>query len=72
MRPPSWAAREAMLADGVIGPDDVERWEADFARLDRGGVDVTMFVPSFSAWGRKPAVPPAHSTLEVGRASAES
>lgn len=54
MRPPAWAAREKMLAAGVIDEDDVARWQIEFDRLDRGEVRVTMFVASFTAFARKP------------------
>src|SRR4051794_36380830 len=34
VRPPAWAAREAMLAEGAATPQDFERWNAAFVRLD--------------------------------------
>jgi hypothetical protein len=53
MRPPSWAAREAMLADDVISADDVRRWEGAFERMDAASLRPTLFVPTFVAIGRK-------------------
>jgi hypothetical protein len=55
MRPPSWAAREAMLAEGVASPEDVRRWEAAFDRMDVAEPRPTVFVPQFVAIGAAPA-----------------
>ncbi len=54
MRPPSWAAREAMLAEGAATPEDVERWKAAFVRSDAAATRPMIFAPSFVAIGRKP------------------
>jgi SAM-dependent methyltransferase len=55
MRPPPWAAREQMLAAGVTTDSDIERWQAEFERLDRGEMSLTLFVPTFTAFARKPS-----------------
>jgi ubiquinone/menaquinone biosynthesis C-methylase UbiE len=55
VRPPSWAGREAMMAAGLATPDDVARWDAAFHRVDQAAVRPTVFVPLFSAVGRRPA-----------------
>ena len=55
LRPPGWAAREAVVASGLATPDDVARWEAAFARLDGMQERPTAFVPVFCAIGRRPA-----------------
>ncbi len=55
MRPPGWAAREALLAAGLATQDDVERWSAAFERLDGATTRPTMFTPLFFAFGRRPA-----------------
>jgi hypothetical protein len=34
LRPPSWAARDAMVAEGVASPDDVARWGRALEQLD--------------------------------------
>ncbi len=54
MRPPAWAAREQMLSAGVIDGGDIARWQQGFDRLDRGELNLTMFMPTFSASGRRP------------------
>jgi FkbM family methyltransferase len=54
VRPPSWAARESMLADGIAKPQDITRWEAAFERMDRAEVRPTVFAPNFIGIGRKP------------------
>jgi SAM-dependent methyltransferase len=53
-RPPPWAAREAMLAAGVVTQDDLRRWSAALDRLDAEGAKPTLFIPQFVAIGRKP------------------
>jgi 2-polyprenyl-3-methyl-5-hydroxy-6-metoxy-1,4-benzoquinol methylase len=53
LRPPPWAARDAMLADGVVSTDDLARWEAAFERTDRAERRPTLFVSTFIALGRK-------------------
>lgn len=55
LRPPSWAAREALVASGVATPADVARWEAAFLRADGMDTRPTAFVPMFCAIGRRPA-----------------
>lgn len=52
MRPPSWAARDAMVAAGVISADDIARYEAAFDRLL--AKQPTIFAPLFGAVGRRP------------------
>jgi hypothetical protein len=54
MRPPAWAAREAMLADGIVDKDILHRWEAALARLDSAPVRPTIFAPQFTAIGQRP------------------
>jgi hypothetical protein len=54
MRPPSWAAREAMLAEGVASPEDVQRWEDAFTRMDTAERRPTAFLPQFVAIGAVP------------------
>lgn len=51
VRPPSWAAREAMLAEGVASPEDVQRWERAFERMDGADPRPTTFLPQFAAIG---------------------
>jgi ubiquinone/menaquinone biosynthesis C-methylase UbiE len=53
-RPPAWAARDALVADGLASGEDVDRWGAMFERVDREEVRPTTFVPLFFAYGRRP------------------
>lgn len=55
MRPPGWAARDAMLASGVATADDVARWAVALERLDGLEERPTLFAPLFTASGRRPA-----------------
>ena len=52
-RGPQWAARQAMVADGVATDDDVARWDAAFDRRDLGP-EPLIFVPVYVAIGRRP------------------
>jgi SAM-dependent methyltransferase len=54
IRPPLWAAREAMLAQGAATSAEIERWGAAFDRLDTAAVRPTVFAPQFIGIGRKP------------------
>ena len=54
MRPPAWAARDAMLADGIVDEEVLRRWETALARLDSVPVRPTVFVPHFIGIGRRP------------------
>ena len=55
LRPPSWAAREQMVAASIIDAGDIARWQIEFEQLDRGEKALTLFVPTFSAFARKPS-----------------
>jgi ubiquinone/menaquinone biosynthesis C-methylase UbiE len=55
VRPPSWAAREALVEEGLATADDVRRWEAAFARTDAAAQRPTYFAPVFVALGTAPA-----------------
>ncbi|MDQ1709499.1 MAG: hypothetical protein QOG49_884 [Frankiaceae bacterium] len=54
MRPPSWAARDAMVAAGVATDADVARWAAALARADAAEKRPVLFAPLFAAIGRRP------------------
>ena len=54
MRPPAWAARDTMLAEGIASTDDVRRWEAAFGRMDAAPERPTLFAPTFIAFGTTP------------------
>jgi SAM-dependent methyltransferase len=53
IRPPSWAAREAMVAAGLATDQDVARWAGAFERLDAEPTRPTVFAPMFAAVGRR-------------------
>jgi len=53
MRPPAWAARDAMVAEGHATAADLARWEAALLRTDAAADRPTLFFPLFSAIGRR-------------------
>ncbi|MBV9661626.1 MAG: hypothetical protein JO337_10765, partial [Acidimicrobiales bacterium] len=53
MRPPPWAAREQMVADGIATRDDVTRWEQALASLDGQARRPWLFPAAFVAIGRR-------------------
>ncbi len=57
VRPPAWAAREALVEEGLATADDVRRWEAAFARTDAAAQRPTYFAPVFVALGTAPGSP---------------
>jgi len=54
LRPPAWAAREAMLAGGHCTEDDITRWEAAFQRADAAGETNVLFGPIYTVIARRP------------------
>lgn len=57
LRPPSWAAADAMMAAGLASGSDVARWSAALERIDGGAERPTIFAPTFFAYARRPVVP---------------
>jgi len=53
MRPPSWAARDDMVAAGFATEADIKRWEDAFARLDSAERRPWLFPANFVAIGRR-------------------
>lgn len=53
VRPPPWAAREAMVAAGIATAEDIARWGAALDRV--AGESPTVFAPLFGAVGRRPS-----------------
>jgi SAM-dependent methyltransferase len=51
VRPPSWAARDAMVAAGIATADDVARWDAALERIV--GQRPVIFATLFGAVGRR-------------------
>lgn len=54
VRGPMWAARQQMLADGIVSDEDLARWGADFDALEAAGTQLTIFAPRYLAVGRRP------------------
>jgi SAM-dependent methyltransferase/ketosteroid isomerase-like protein len=52
-RPPAWAARDAMVQDGIATVDDLDRWQTTLERMDRCSPRPTIFMPTFTAIGRR-------------------
>jgi SAM-dependent methyltransferase len=55
VRPPSWAARHAMVAQGVATADHVAGWGAVLDGMDDAMPRPRIFAPTFVAIGRRPA-----------------
>ena len=53
LRPPLWAARDAMLAEGAATQADIDRWGAAFDRMDGAATRPTLFAPAFIGIGRR-------------------
>lgn len=51
---PAWAARDALLAEGLATEAELTLWERSFLRTERRGVPRTLFVPHFTAYARLP------------------
>lgn len=54
MRPPSWAAREAMVTSGVASEADVTRWNAALDDLDKTAERPLLFPALFAVVARRP------------------
>ncbi|MGQ0520716.1 MAG: methyltransferase domain-containing protein [Actinomycetota bacterium] len=54
-RPPGWAARDALVADGLASTEDLARWARAFERLDATRPGPTVFPLLYFAVGRRPA-----------------
>jgi SAM-dependent methyltransferase len=54
MRPPAWAAREAMAEAGLATDADLSRWDQAMTRIDGADERPTLFAALFSAIGRRP------------------
>jgi SAM-dependent methyltransferase len=55
LRPPAWAARDAMLAAGIVTTADLQRWERAMDELDAAADRPTLFMPVFVGLGRAAA-----------------
>jgi SAM-dependent methyltransferase len=54
VRGPAWAARDAMVAAGIMTPQEVEAWGARLDAREEAGTPVVMFAPRYLAVGRRP------------------
>ncbi|MFF4257836.1 class I SAM-dependent methyltransferase [Streptomyces sp. NPDC001663] len=53
MRGPVWAARDALIAEGLATPDDIARWDGAFQRAEHARSEVRFFAANFVAVGRR-------------------
>ncbi|GGK85086.1 methyltransferase domain-containing protein [Streptomyces flaveus] len=54
MRGPAWAARDAMIVEGLVTPEDIARWDEAFCRAEHDGREVRFFGANFVAFARRP------------------
>jgi hypothetical protein len=54
-RPPGWAARAQMVAEGFATDEDIARWEHAYSLLDAAEHRPWFFPAAFIAVGRRPA-----------------
>jgi SAM-dependent methyltransferase len=55
MRPPAWAARETLVAEGLATRDDLARWERAFTAFDREDLRAEIGISQFSAYANRPS-----------------
>ncbi|MGC9543788.1 methyltransferase domain-containing protein [Streptomyces sp. UG1] len=53
MRGPAWAARDALVAEGLATPDDIARWDEAFERAEPARSGLRFFAATFVAVGRR-------------------
>jgi SAM-dependent methyltransferase len=53
VRGPAWAARDAMVAAGIMTAAEVEAWGAKLDEREEAGTPVVMFAPRYLAVGRR-------------------
>jgi SAM-dependent methyltransferase len=54
MRGPAWAARDALVTEGLAVPEDLVRWDEAFHHVERDPGDIRVFAAHFVAFGRRP------------------
>ncbi|TPQ16180.1 class I SAM-dependent methyltransferase [Streptomyces sporangiiformans] len=54
MRGPVWAARDALVADGLVTPADIAHWDEAFRHAEKDGTEIRFFAAVFVAFGRRP------------------
>ena len=53
MRGPAWAARDALLAEGLVTPDDIARWDTAFQQAEQVSTGLRFFGNTYIALGRR-------------------
>ncbi|WP_200308477.1 methyltransferase domain-containing protein [Streptomyces adelaidensis] len=57
MRGPAWAARDALLAEGLVTPDDIARWDTAFTQIEQARTEartgLRFFGNTYVAIGRR-------------------
>ncbi|MFJ7073456.1 class I SAM-dependent methyltransferase [Streptomyces sp. NPDC098781] len=53
MRGPAWAARDALLAEGLATPEDIARWDDAFQKTEEIRSGLRFFGATFVAFGRR-------------------
>ncbi|MFF5361742.1 methyltransferase domain-containing protein [Streptomyces scabiei] len=53
MRGPAWAARDTLLAEGLVTPDDLARWDEEFRAAERSLSGLRFFGNTYIAVGRR-------------------
>lgn len=54
VRGPAWAARDALVAAGLAGPDDLARWESAHATMDAWASRPEFILATFACVARRP------------------
>jgi hypothetical protein len=67
----AWAARDALVADGLATPADIARWDAAFDRFDTLPGEKVYFVPQFRVVGRAGGVAAARLRRGLATRNAE-
>ncbi|MDX3585057.1 methyltransferase domain-containing protein [Streptomyces europaeiscabiei] len=53
MRGPAWAARDALLAEGLVTPGDISRWDEAFQQAEQAITGLRFFGNTYIAVGRR-------------------
>ena len=53
MRGPAWAARDALLAEGLVTADDIARWDDAFTDVGQDLTGLRFFGNTYVAVGRR-------------------
>lgn len=53
MRGPAWAARDALLAEGLVTPGDISHWDEAFKQAEQAVTGLRFFGNTYIAVGRR-------------------